>query len=274
MIWVVRILKRLGWLRYFNFVVQRRVADRVFSIPLLGELGFVHLFSKEPWMPFILKRLSVLFPETTFVDVGVNVGQTLIVYKGVFPYGNYIGFEPNSTCVYYVRELIRVNQWKAAIFPFAIGPRSGMGILMADSVDDSAATMVEGFRENYGKIKNYVPVISGASVKAALPARVGIVKVDVEGAELEVMQELAWLIERDRPAILCEILPVYNSQNTFRVQRQQELMAYFRRWNYALFRINAVGELHSIQEIEVHSDLDKSNYLLLPSEMVGDITYE
>ena len=41
-----------------------------------------------------------------YLDIGVNIGQTLMKLKSVNPKIEYIGFEPNATCVHYVNKLI------------------------------------------------------------------------------------------------------------------------------------------------------------------------
>jgi FkbM family methyltransferase len=46
----------------------------------------------------------------TFVDVGMNLGQTLLAAKAIDPARHYIGFEPNPHCFAYCEQLTQLNQ--------------------------------------------------------------------------------------------------------------------------------------------------------------------
>lgn len=60
----------------------------------------------------MLKILTSLFKlrSGTFLDIGVNLGLTLIKVKSVNADRNYIGFKPNPACVFYIEELKRINK--------------------------------------------------------------------------------------------------------------------------------------------------------------------
>lgn len=264
--YLIRILNRLNLLRYINILVRVNVNGQSFRIPLLNAIGYAHLFPNEIWMQQLLARLLQLREDRTFVDVGVNVGQTMLVYRSITSTGDYIGFEPNPVCVHYVRELLRVNFFQGEVTPCAIGSFDGIGVLYADTRDDSAATMIKGFRENSGRVATSVPVISEKSLLSLLGNKVGIIKIDVEGSELEVLKALSSIIVRDQPFVICEILPVYHQNNHFRIQRQRELLAILESWNFKIFRIKPDGQLSLLRTIHVHSNLEECNYLFVPQE--------
>jgi hypothetical protein len=95
--------------------------------------------------------------------------------------------------------------------------------------------------------------------------KVGLIKIDVEGGELEVLRGLKDIILANQPSIIIEILPVYSSENIERLSRQKLLQEFIKNLNYEIFRINeSNGTYFKIIEIEVHSDLRLSNYLLKP----------
>jgi len=47
----------------------------------------------------LLKKI-LLLKDGVFIDIGMNLGQTLIKLKCVDPNIRYFGFEPNPGCVY------------------------------------------------------------------------------------------------------------------------------------------------------------------------------
>ena len=80
----------------------------------------------EPWMT---QWLESLLPVRTgvFLDIGVNLGQTLLKVKAIDPQRPYVGFEPNPACVFYLHELISMNQiQEASIFPVAPAQATGL----------------------------------------------------------------------------------------------------------------------------------------------------
>lgn len=117
-----------------------------------------------------------------------------------------------------------------------------------------------------------VPQLTWAMVEAALRTpRVAVVKVDVEGGELEVLQGMRAMLARDRPIVLCEVLPVYTAGNTVRLERQHALEALLtRELRYGLQRVRKtpggdLAGLTPIEEIGVHGDLSACDYVCVPA---------
>jgi hypothetical protein len=120
-----------------------------------------------------------------------------------------------------------------------------------------------------------VAAYTWATVAASLPAfKMGIVKIDVEGAELDVLLGMRDAILRDRPVILLEVLPVYSAQNVDRLRRQEELETTLRQWDYAMWRVRKNGKefdrLEEVGEIGIHGDLSRCDYVCVPREMGGE----
>jgi hypothetical protein len=148
---------------------------------------------------------------------------------------------------------------------------------ISDTEVDSAASLIKDFRPGqviYHKIP--VPVFCFQSISNMLTFdQVGIVKIDVEGAELEVVKSLYQLLKTDRSIILLEILPVYSNKNTIRKERQEELEQIFNSLNYLLFRVNKIENtfigLKKIENIGINSDLNQCDYVVIPNELVAII---
>ena len=269
---LVRFLNRARLLSLLNVRSQIAVVGRRINIPIRKSMGYSLLHSFEPWMIQLMQKLKPVFPGQ-FVDIGVNLGQTLIKAKAVFGEFQYVGFEPNPYCVAYVEELIRTNQWKDCnLIPVGISDKSEvlkLNFFYASTFDPSAS-MVPGFRENQ-KVDHfiYIPVMNEAYLQALLPrVRHCLVKIDVEGAELEVLKGLHNWISSERPLFIIEILPVYSADNQFRLARQQELEALLTGLRYSILRIGK-GKLNvtELNSIEIHGDIDKCDYVLCPEEM-------
>jgi FkbM family methyltransferase len=271
---LVKVFNKIGLLKYLNLKATVNVNGKQLQIPILKGLGAQHMYLhlSDPWMEKLLEKLKPAYHDH-FVDIGVNLGQTLIAVLGVFDKIKYVGFEPNSSCINYVKEIIKLNQLKDFdIIPVGISNQTEILKLnfFSDDDNDSSASILADFRPDQ-KIKNttYVPVFGNEHLRSFLPGQGKVlVKIDVEGAELEVLQGLsAWVTEIE-PVIIVEILPAYSSDNTYRVKRQEKLQQLIASWDYLLFRITKGGSitLTQIDEIGIHGSIEDSDYLLCPTK--------
>ncbi len=246
------------------------------KIPIIRKIGFV--VSSELWMIPIIEKI-ISFKKGSFIDIGVNLGQTLIKVKSIETDIKYIGFEPNPVCVFYVRELIKVNGFKNCyIVPVGISNENKLvelNFYVSDT--DSAATIIKDYRDQKISHKLYVPVYDFENLRSLLQIdNISIIKIDVEGAELEVIESLKKSLSEQRPLILCEILPVYSNKNTFRKSRQEQIEKILKDLNYTIYRVEKSNNdefknLLEIEEIGVHSDLKLCDYLFIPSEIKSSV---
>ncbi len=236
---------------------------------MIRGLGYEHLFEPEPWFTnLLLKLLDPQCNQDHFVDIGVNTGQTLLKVKSINKSIRYVGFEPNPNCLFYLYALLHCNDLQhVTIFPFALSDKSGIVDLdiYTDNATDSSASIVPGFRsKSINNIK--VPAINGAEVPQFEMLKLGVVKIDVEGGELGVIRGILSFIQRDRPIVICEVLPVYHVDNVFRLSRQNEVESILKNASYKIARIDSSGKLQEISSIGVHSDINMVNYLFFPEE--------
>jgi FkbM family methyltransferase len=267
----MQLLKRLrtspmSW--RFNFTVQARYGTRTLKIPIIYGRGFQNLDIGEAWFFRALSRLLTC-RSGAFLDVGVNLGQTLIKVKLIEPTREYIGFEPNPQCCQYTSQLIEANRFqRCTLVPVGLADSARMLTLFAkDDAVDPSASIVPGFRapERYRR-SQHAAVFAGDEVVKDL-SDLGFVKVDVEGGELEVIAGLQATIERFTPFIFCEILPVFDEQSDvgqFRKRRQERLLEILKPMGYSLFRLLYDGSAVELSAIRVHRDISLSNYLLVP----------
>ena len=269
---LVRLLNRARLLPMLNLQSRINIMGKAVRIPLRKSLGFSHLHSFEPWMPQLLKKLVPLFPGQ-FVDIGVNLGQTLIKAKAVFEELKYTGFEPNPYCVAYVEELIKTNNWtNCNVIPVGISEKTEVLKLnfFYEGTVDPSASIIPNFRDNQ-QVDHfiYIPVVNENHLNGLLPeVKNCFVKIDVEGAELEVLRGLYNWMSNYRPLVIIEILPVYSEGNHFRLTRQQQLEELLSALQYNILRIGKKKlELTELPGIEIHDDIDKCDYILCPQEM-------
>ena len=258
----------------FNLRATVHRNDKSFEIPINAGVGIDHVLStEERWLDLLIAKLISVEEGGSFLDVGVNIGQTLLKLKSIHPNMHYIGFEPNPVCVQYAEDLITLNSLTAVeIFPVALSKTSGVKNLrlFSSSKSDSTATIIPGFRGQDRVLKEVkVPAYNFSDLGSDITSALSFLKIDVEGGELDVLEGLILRIKKDRPIIVVEILPTYGSMDSMRTKRQELLVSMIQQSDYQIFRILKDGgyfkDLLAIDSIENDEDLDGCDYLMLPT---------
>ncbi len=269
---MMRKLKR-AVARRVNFTLTKTLNGKRFRVPILGGLGAAMRHRHEPWMLQNLIEVEK-HADGCFVDVGVNLGQTLLAVKSIRPDWEYVGFEPNPYCIFYVMNVVKANDLDACtVYPFGIGESTGAMDLRLNSLTGGEGSIVAGFRsESQYKRRIKVPILGPEFLPDELMERkVGVLKVDVEGGELDVFRAMVAVLEKNKPLIISELLPVgdpASEQGTFRKERQDALLPIFRDLGYRIIRLHIDGSRELLDDIEVHSEIRLSNYLFVPAEKV------
>jgi FkbM family methyltransferase len=251
--------------------VSVMVAEQKFRAPVIDGV-FCHV--TEHWM-IDLQRGLLKVRQGSFIDVGMNIGQTLLVVKAIDRQRAYFGFEPNSQCLAYCEQLVHLNELpRITMLPVGLWSANRLVRLQLDDENgtDPSASLVEGFRGESASSTKFVPVFTFAEVsKTLVMDEIGIIKIDVEGAEWDVLQGMEAILVRSRPLIVIEILPCYHSGNTSRVERQKSIEAMMKRLDYCIMRIakTAGARLQGLERIDtigIHERLDFSDYVLCPRQ--------
>ncbi len=155
-----------------------------------------------------LLLIEKLLPEGgVFVDVGANIGvMSTFAARHVGDKGLVFAFEPdavNFTRLTWARERNRLPQMLP--FPVALGANRGVASLMGAPGGDgglSSLVKIEGFQE-----QSTVPVVRmDEYLLTFAPARIDLIKIDVEGFERDVVEGATKILERYKPAVIMEMV--------------------------------------------------------------------
>jgi FkbM family methyltransferase len=251
----------------FNRSYRERIAGKVFTIPIINGRK---TYASEPWMTDVIRTLFALKPGA-FVDVGVNLGQTLLKVAAIDPTREYVGFEPNPTCVDYAWKLIASNGLNYRVIPAGIsGETTLLNLEMfRDEDTDPSASIVPNFRNDAVKQKPVVVLNATDLPAGTLPDEISVVKIDVEGGELFVIEGLLPVLASARPFLVIEILPAWDEA---RLQRQEAIERHLAQLDYVMFRIRRNGselleQLQPIDRIGMQTDLALCDYVFAPREL-------
>ena len=179
-----KLLNRIGLLKLFDFNTSLKIGAKQVKIPLVGGLGLAH-FNHNPWL-FKLLQILPTSKSVTVIDIGVNIGQSLVEIKTALPNSKYIGFEPNSHCMKYLKELLHANNFEdTEVLPFGVSDTSSTQSLYFNSKTDSTATLVEEFRpgrynDGHKETVNTIDLDSYFPHKFTTEV---LLKMDIEGSE-------------------------------------------------------------------------------------------
>jgi FkbM family methyltransferase len=170
----------------------------------------------EPEQKAVAGRLR---PGMVFYDGGANIGLfTLIAARLVGETGQVFSFEPEPEIAARLRENSRHNLFSwVTVVEAALYSRTG-------KIGFNGATRLKSPDRGTGRVQEEGTEPSGASVQAiALDDFVtahpdpDVLKLDVEGAEVEVLQGARKLLQRRRPAVVCELHSAECEAGVFRI---------------------------------------------------------
>lgn len=272
--WWKRLGKRL--VARVNLEITRELNGTKIVIPVIeGRKAGV---GSERWMSGLLKLLLAA-EKGTFYDVGVNFGQTLAKVKTLESDRVYVGFEPSPFCQHYLSRLMKCNAWPSVtICPCALFDRDMLLPMSGAAEGEAAATLIADLRPGSKSSTTLVPAFRYAAVAEALPhGKVGIIKIDVEGAEVEVIRSLSGLIARDLPVITLEVLPLKGTDTSFRESRNAELKTLLEGLGYVLHVVEKSDDDHftgvkADPKFGKHSDARFKDYVAIPAAKVARLT--
>jgi len=159
----------------------------------------------EPMVQEALRR--TLAPGMTFLDVGANIGATsLLAATLVGPGGRVVAIDAQPECVAALEANAARNGFAhMTALHAAVGRETGEAeiVVVADALWTRLASVGEHPREVR---RDVVPAttLDALVARGEVPAP-DVVKIDVEGAELDVFAGMQRLLTSTRPVVICEM---------------------------------------------------------------------
>lgn len=185
----------------FSLVLNLIFNKRVITSIKLGKitLSYDTIFTTKTFLDtcsdFYIEtfKLSILSKKPVIIDVGANVGQFMFAVKSFFPNAFVYSFEPDP----YIFEHLEKNasQFKnTKTFCVALSARAGKDEFYRDTDFSVWSSLVKpGAGRSFSKIK--VLKEKGDSLLGHIK-KIDLLKVDVEGAELEVLHGMKETLKR------------------------------------------------------------------------------
>ena len=219
---------RIWWDSDLQAYVETDVRDWV---------GRWHYFSGRHYdqiVPSIMKK--VLRGGDMFIDVGANIGlHSVRASRLVGPLGSVHAVEPDPSALPRLQLHLQMNRIRNVILhPCAVGSGRGHAILRVDSDHSGTATL----RKDPSVVGNEVEVdIRRLDELINVPSGESrsLVKIDVEGFELEAMMGASKILESPNTVFLVEITPRWIEVSG---GDADDLFNVFRKAGYRAFRLS------------------------------------
>ncbi|WP_263354515.1 FkbM family methyltransferase [Acidicapsa acidisoli] len=162
-----------------NILGMRLYASSLATLSFLLQEIFVrreYAFLPEGNTPFIL-------------DCGSNIGISILFFKKLFPQAKVIGFEPDKSMFELLSRNVSENGLSdVSLYNVALSSTIGEATFFSNSQLHLATLKGSLLQERIGGETQQVPCVTLSSF---IHGPVDLLKIDIEGAEMGVMQEVA-----------------------------------------------------------------------------------
>ena len=186
---------------------------------------------RETYMAELLQQ--AVSPGDVIVDVGAFLGYFALLGANAASRGRAYAFEPDPRDFPWLSHNIEANGLgdRVQALPTAVSDRSGWVTLYLAQEDQTQSSVYP--LTNHGRSVQVEAVTLDAFLGDTLP---DIVKIDVEGAELQALEGMTRSIQRGRPLLFVE----WNPRALIRAGAQPEIL--LRRLEELGYRIELIDE--------------------------------
>jgi len=179
----------------------------------------------------ILRR--ELIPAANCVDVGAHKGEILDLFLQFAPRGKHVAFEPIPAMA---NTLQSSHGNRVTIYPYALGSRTGKA-LFNYVVNDPAYSGLQqrSYKHANPEIEHIeVEVRKLDDVLANRSSKIDLIKIDVEGGELDVLRGAQSLLSSDHPVLIFEF---GKGASEFYGTMPHHMMELLQSLNYAMWTL-------------------------------------
>ncbi len=184
-------------------VVALSIGTKQYSIYLPNvDIDYIQKKISTELQPYELEMLQDIQANVSagdlVLDVGANIGNHTL-YLAAIAECKVTSFEPNVSLIEALRRSVEINQLgeRVTLMPFGVGHAAGQGhfaAIMEENLGGQSIDIGEG------------DIRIVALDELEFPERVRLIKIDVEGMELPVLEGAVGLIEKDQPLIYVECI--------------------------------------------------------------------
>lgn len=252
-------------LKYFLKATDRLgITDKIYTKRLPGNFYMQlnpteHIQQQLLWYGYYEKPLGdvlkkIIKPGDVFLDIGANIGYFSLLIANSAPTVKVISFEPVRDIFQQLKENIALNNTKnVTVFNAAVGETKEEKEIFVSGADNLGMSSFQQ-PENFSGKKELVQVITLDDWfhRAGL-AKIDIIKLDVEGSELNALKGMKQVLESFKPIVIVEINP--ETLSMFGLT-SSDIFNYLTGFNFEAFLILGTGEIKKLKEIELNETIN------------------
>lgn len=286
----VKLLMAKNSWRLYNSIHTSIEIDGI-RIPIVSGTGLnlVDSVRRDDDVKITMQKV-LKFKEGIVIDVGANVGVALLCLLSIDRKRKYVGFEPNISSAYVIEQIIKLNSLSDHyIIPVGLSDKTEIASFKYNYSTDVSGTVKEGFRPNgmYCYEKKVILQRGDELIGDQKFNNISMIKIDVEGAEVEVLRGLRNSIKKYRPFVIFESSGyehiekgTYNARYfgdmsqsekrdiiKHRKKTKYDIDKEFTTYGYNIIKIKDDGMFEIVDSVDQPSDRANQNYLAVPKEL-------
>jgi FkbM family methyltransferase len=183
---------------------SKRIAGRKFYFDPATDIGLELLLTGQFEQKALSQCANFIRPDGIVIDVGANIGVHAVEFARLAPFGKVICFEPSRSTFGY---LLRNVQHLANVIPLNVALSDSTAVQPFFVAADNAYSGLKDTGRKPILRKEFIACFKGDDILSPMleDKRVDLIKIDVEGLEMQVLIGMRGFITAYRPVIFCEI---------------------------------------------------------------------
>ena len=196
------------------------------------------IIQKRTFSPEILKTINIfLKPRTTFIDVGAHCGSISIPTAFNNPHSNVLSIEPQYDLLEKLKKNIQINNISnIETYGKAISKKEmEINLKVPIRNDGTLISELAGNLDKRSTLKYKNQIVRTNTLDNILISEnhpVSIIKIDVQGNELDVLKGSLNILKKYRPALIIEIEDKFFSNPR---KNRAEIAKTFKEFNYKCY---------------------------------------
>ncbi len=220
----------LGPLRKFGFTKKEILITMKSEIGLL-LCGDKSIHVAKPNYEWNIRKFFDL-KKGVFIDIGANLGvYSILMGKRLGNNGTVLSIEPESHTVELLKQNVELNKLKNVfVVEKACSSKTGKSTLYLEGTTYSGGLhSLKKYGHHVSEMEIEVETLDSIFSRSELK-KVDLIKIDVEGGELEVLKGAKKVLKNYHPRIICESLDKTSEEN---------IKGFLKKFKYHVKRVDA-----------------------------------
>ncbi len=170
------------------------------------------IFNKEIYNVDLVQKNGKMNNVPVIFDLGAHIGLSILYFKIKYPDSKIVAFEPNSNIFPILQENMEYNHLtNVELHNIAVGSKDEIRIFYIDNSGNDAFSTGSFSKDAWNGTQKSTPInVKCERLSKYITEEIDILKMDIEGAETEVLKEL---IESNKLKYVKNILIEYHPIN-------------------------------------------------------------